>query len=633
MNKSSISNANYYDDELIITNSFKNFNFNKLIAFDTESYRHYLDDTNNDEILEFFNFDIYDGQTHYYSENIDDFELVILELLKKYKKITIFAHNIIHDLRTLRVLKDMLNNKYLTLVNKTRLADKVIYFKYTDYNRYYTLEYLDSFNFFNTNVETLGELINYPKLNVENYNVEPDEWNKLLKIEGEKRVKIDTEILYYAIENFIQTDFSYGVSIASTSFKEFKKTLKVDISFPKTLIDIALDIYRGGNVMPYRLAKDVFLYGYDINSLYPKAMKDNLYSIRFRGRLKNKYYLEDDIKNNAYNYILKVDYFNNNEYSFNPVLTKHDNVLMPFRNNTQWINGKEYLYLLNNGYSVNVIDGYEFFNANIFTEFVDKFYKKRLEAKTEYESYFYKIILNSCYGKFGQHKAVSRITTFKDIKDLMLKEILMDYKGCRIQVDDIYYNIYDEFISVVEELEPKYNPLIASEVTTNARLINYDYSKLIGFDNMYYTDTDSFFTPVKIDSFIGNELGQIKIEKQGIFSIYAPKDYTFYGKCNKKKCKICQDGAGLHYTIKGVNSTPDGNQYISRKWTKLKYGISDDVFIFSKVQYLRRVNKKMFYTNGIGRNWKDIKEYNSYAHKEDNLAVLPEIVEIDRNDE
>ena len=203
MNKSSISNANYYDDELIITNSFKNFNFNKLIAFDTESYRHYLDDTNNDEILEFFNFDIYDGQTHYYSENIDDFELVILELLKKYKKITIFAHNIIHDLRTLRVLKDMLNNKYLTLVNKTRLADKVIYFKYTDYNRYYTLEYLDSFNFFNTNVETLGELINYPKLNVENYNVEPDEWNKLLKIEGEKRVNIFIVITNNLIKCFI----------------------------------------------------------------------------------------------------------------------------------------------------------------------------------------------------------------------------------------------------------------------------------------------------------------------------------------------------------------------------------------------------------------------------------------------
>ena len=616
------------DEFNIIKNTVREFNFYKIFTFDTESERHNLDDETDDEILTFYNYDIFDGINHYYSEDIDEFEKTVMQLLIKYKRITFFAHNIIHDLRTLKLIKKLISNEYFGLVNKSKLLDKIIYIKFTNkVNNHYVLQFIDSMNYFSTNIETLGEMINYGKLNPENYNVSCDEWNKLLRIEGKQRVTIDTEILYIAINNFINMRYSYGLSLASTSFNEIKKRLPVNIYYPKSFNNVALTLYRGGIVIPYKLVEDKFLYSYDVNSLYPFVMKQFPYSVKFKEKVIDYRWLEDDIKNNTYNFVIKCKYFTDDITKFSPVLVKYDNQLIPFQNNYCWVNGREYLYLIQNGFNVIVDEAYSFYNAFIFKDFVEYFYNKRLESKTEYESYFNKTIMNSGYGKTGQHKSFSEIVNFDDIEDPVIAEIINDYIGSRVEINGDMYNIYDNFYSVVKKVDPKYSPLIASEITSNARLVNYDYSKIIGFDNLYYTDTDSFMSDIKIDNFIGKELGQVKIEKSGYFNIKAPKDYTFYGICNKKKCSVCNGKENaLHYVIKGVNTIPNGNEYISRKWTRLKFEMADNVFIFSKLQKLQRINKKLYYQdNGIGRNWKDYKEYNKYANKKIDIEI-PQVI-------
>lgn len=627
----------FYGDNLVINNSSKPFNPYNVIAFDTESkryvkgkkYNYNIADYITDEKLEFFNYDLFDGSNHYYSEDVDKFKKDVKFLLNKHKRITIFAHNLIHDLRTVRILKDIISDNFLGLEKHNLLLDKVIYLKFTaKYNRHIILNFIDSMNYFHTKVENLAEMLGMSKTNVEEYNYEPEEWNKTLEIDGEERVKTDTEILYYAIKYFLDMNYTLGISIASTSFNELKKTLDVKISMPKSFLDVSLDIYRGGINMPYVLIQDKYAYSIDINSLYPTVMKKNLYSYKFKGRLTDYRWLEDNIKNDSYNYFMKVKYYTNDKYNHSPVFTKYDNLLIPFLSAEAWITGREYLYLIYNNFNVMVEEVYEYFNKDLFSNFVDKFYNKRLNAKTEYEKYFYKIILNSAYGKFGQHKAISEIIPFDEIENPMIYEIVKDYTGSRILIDDVFYNIYDEFVSITKEIEPKYNPLIAGEVTANARLINYDYSNLIGFKNLFYTDTDSFTTDRKIDNFVGNELGQVKIEKEGRFTIYGSKDYTYYGKCNKKTCEICDGGKtnGLHYVIKGVNTIPNGSYYKNNKWSKLKFAVADDVYVSGKVQALKRLNKKMFYENGgIGREWYNYKEYNLYKAKEADAPVIKQI--------
>ena len=221
--------------------------------------------------------------------------------------------------------------------------------------------------------------------------------------------------------------------------------------------------------------------------------------------------------------------------------------------------------------------------------------------------------MNSLYGKFGQNKGHSELILIDDIENKMIKEVIKESDSEKIIINGKTYSIYDNFVSVRTDNEVKYNPLIASEITANARLLNFTYSKIIGFNNLYYTDTDSFFTDKKLDSFIGKELGQMKLEREGIFTIHAPKDYEFYGKCNKKDCKICKDEDGLHYTIKGVNTDVYGNTYVSRKWSGLKYKINNNMYIEEKTQYLNRINKKMKYIKGIGYEWNDYNEYNKHT--------------------
>ena len=90
------SESNYFEDNYIISTSPKQFNPYNIIAFDTESYRYKRE---NGEIQKFYNIDFYDGVNHYYSESLNDVNKIIKEIQQKYKKITLFAHNIPYDLR------------------------------------------------------------------------------------------------------------------------------------------------------------------------------------------------------------------------------------------------------------------------------------------------------------------------------------------------------------------------------------------------------------------------------------------------------------------------------------------------------------------------------------------------------
>ena len=375
--------------------------------------------------------------------------------------------------------------------------------------------------------------------------------------------------------------------------------------------------------MPYFIGNNEAK-GYDINSLYPFVMRNEPSSIGFKTIREDKKFLIDDIKNKNYNYLV-LTRWQANEIIHSPVYTYYDNQLIPFLNGYQWITGNELLALYENNFTIGIEKILEFKNKFIFTEFVDFFYEKKLKSN-KYEKYFYKLILNSLYGKFAQHKGYSELLKISEIDDLMVREILEMSGKSKETINGKVYSIYENFVSVSTEGKAKYNPLIASEITANARLINYRYTSMMGFENVIYTDTDSFFSIKDFPLLVGDELGRLKIEKQGIFTINAPKDYQYYGICvNKKECEICHgQDEGLHYVIKGVNDYDniDENMYINKKWSGLKYKKNDDIYIEYVKQYLKRENKKMKYIDGIGKEWESIKEYNKYYNINDNNYVL-----------
>ena len=601
---------------LLIRPQAKKFYFYNIIAFDTETFRNPIE---NGEKLTFFNLDFYDGEQHYYSEK-NNFIDMLSYFKTKYKKYTVIAHNIVFDFRIVHFINNLMEDEFLNLKCKARLLDSVLYVKFTSNNDNYVIQFLDSKNYFPMSLEKLAKNFNLGKINIEEYDLDYEEWNLQLYKTGKIRVMTDTEILYKAMQSFINMGFNYGVSLASTSFNTFKKQyLKRIIYLDDEFINLSLDIYHGGIVMPYILSREKQLYDYDINSLYPYVMKNNLYSVSYKGKENDYRWIYDDIKNKAYNYILKVRYRCTER---SPIFVKHDNQLMPFLEGEEYITGFEYLRLYENGY-VQILEAYKFYNDDLFSEFIDYFYNKRLLG-TGYEKLFYKLIMNSLYGKFGQHKSKSEFIKIDKLEPY-IKDIIDEYHYMdRIEIDGEFYSIYGNFVSKKIDLPVRYNPLIASEITANARMINYDYSKLFGFENVYYTDTDSFFTTSTKELLEGSELGKLKIQKKGLFSIYAPKDYEFYGKCDDEDCKICKDGMALHRTIKGVKEPYKviDNEYINKKWSKIKYKENEDVYIESIKTTLQRLNKKMKYIDGIGYEWLNKKEYNKYYGINDTEEIV-----------
>ena len=600
-----------YNDYCIIYPNINNtFSLYKIITFDTETIRKM---NGNIEIQTMYNCDFYDGYNHYYTEDMNDVENIIFMLFKKYKKLTFFAHNIVFDLRVIHFLTKMIDNKLFNLRAKIKLMDNVFFVSFKSANREFVIQFADSRNYFRAALENLAELLNEEKENVNEYAYPIVIWNDNLKTNGKVRVQKDTEILYRVLEKFINNeDFNISYTLAGSSLKTFKmKYLKTPIIFPKSISDITLQAYSGGIVMPYKLVKHKQLYYYDINSLYPYVMKNNLYSVKYKGKLTNYRYIYDDIKNKAYNYLVKVKY---EIKDWSPIYENYDNSLIPFLENEKWITGNELYELYINNANILIEEIHHFKNDDIFSEFVDYFYNKRMHSE-KYEKFFYKIFLNSLYGKFGQHRGHSNIIKIDSIEDIAerieIENAIKEGKH-RIRLNDKDISLYDTFISYIEEGEIRYSPIIASEITANARIVNFHYSQMFGFDHLYYTDTDSFAVDKEYSELESKELGKLKLEKSGLFTIYAAKDYEYYTNCGE--CENCKwNGKSWHQTIKGVEDKNSviNNTYIRKKWSKLKYEINDDIYISKSIQDLNRLNKKLYYVNGIGREWINKSEYDN----------------------
>ena len=600
----------FYDDNIVIKPLTKNkFNIFKLISFDTESYKY----ENEYQIIEDFKIgNFYDGKNNYICNNVEDI-INTLEMFKnKYNKITIIAHNYKYDIRISDLLDKILLKTFLNLKRKRIMLDTIFYIKFESADKNYILQLLDTGNYWKSKLKDLAILIGEEKTaNDYEYSLPPEDWNKYIDIKGEELVKKDTKILYELFNKFYNSkEFSLNISIAGTSFNTYRRDfLKTEIIFPKNLLNYAEKSYHGGIVMPYKLG-EYLIYYYDINSLYPNVMKKHKYSYKFNKELDKFNKIEENIINQNFNYLLYVKY---SGYGHSPVYDSYDTKLIPFLNNTQWITGNEYLALLKNDFQVEILKAYEFYNLNLFEEFVNYFYDKRLKTTNDIDKHFYKIILNSLYGKLGQHRNHTDFISIEELDDQILKHYIEHSEQSKIKYNNKMYSLYGNFITVIKKSGIRYNPLIASEITANARLLNYEYSKIIGWNNLIYTDTDSFFSLIKLDDkYIGKKLGLLKLETKGLFRINGNKDYEYF------------DENGYHRVLKGIKfneiilsenfklTNYFDNVFEVEQWSGIKNKVHDKVIIDKILKELKRENNKMRYVDNVGYEWNDKNEYDFY---------------------
>ena len=624
------------------------FNLGTMITFDTETKRY---ETEDGERQELYNFDFYDGLQHYTGHSHAEIIETITELKGKYKQITIIAHNWIFDLKISGLIRNVLVSRELAGLHLTRsyIANNIIFarfssgssnnkkFKTKSHNTDYYIQILDSFNYFKTSLRELVKAVGLHKYaEIGDYQQEPEIWNYYIERFGDALVKEDTKGLYEYFKKFIEQDnIVIGVTLPDTAMRTFKKNyLKTNIELPVWVNNVALESYRGGRVEPYILCKNQYLYCYDVNSLYPTVMSQFKYSTKFKQKIL-KPELEEiitNIREEKFNYLLNVNFDIWTERS--PILVKDNNkkkLIQTTRERNMWLTGREVLALYEEGSQITINEALEFENGYIFNDYVKDFYELKKNATSQINKDTAKLLLNGLYGKFGQHKEKTVYYSLSDFTigeqasikfnvangDTSFNLLALDKEGLKGNPDITYFAYGDVeneeyFITTNERQQAKYPVIIATEVTANARLYLWKLQKEIGYKNVVYSDTDSLFSPlppVELPAgLIGKELGQLKVEKEGIASIYGNKDYEILQCCQTDTADIGLPVDKRHFTIiepmltvnKGIPKRAVYNwiedRYEFEQFEKIKViGKMDEQRIKKRSKRLKRKPDKLSY--------------------------------------
>ena len=594
------------------------FNKKTVFTFDSEAFKKNI--SNKEELQTLYIGNIYSDNENYYFYSLQDFLRIVIALTEKYKNLLFIAHNLKYDLKLIGLLDLFIaENEFIGFDCVKKIFGNVNYFKFKSKRQ--TIEFLDSTNYVKLPLSEIGEkMFGMEKWAHNEYQFNGEKWNTYIKTNGKELVLQDCKILYQFCK-FLQDykEIKYGISASQSAFKTWNYKFN-----PENVIDldkynlIANEIYHGGRTEIYeRNIKNEYI-SLDINSLYPFAMRNFKYSIKFRKRFNvigedEIKYLIENIQNQNYNYILFIDY--KTALKRTPIMSKKSGSLIDLQENMCWITGQEFLLLYQSDKDLvfRIYNCLEFYNAELFTEYIDYFYAIKKNAKNEIEKAMAKIMLNGLYGKMGQKNKHIEIEPYTNYPELEAFKNDCD----RMEFNGKMYSLYENFLTYNVEGEYKYAPIISAEITANARCENYRWQIKLGIENVKSTDTDSFFIPIDVfenypeeflNEIIGNELGQLKIEfdKSGIIQFYGLKDYQNYSlKFRKTK--------GIRKGSKIIGK----NKYEVKIFSILNKSKEIGVIVEKRIKQLKYEKTKLDFATNYGKIYKNEEEY----YKANNINI------------
>lgn len=496
-----------------------------------------------EEVQKFLCGGIYDYSTFRYYESIEE---IINYFIKAEHKIFYF-HNLSYDYRFL--LHYLLDNFDIDIIPRNSQILKI-----DVYNKDKKLfELRDSYALMPLSLKKISESFcnKYKKQDFDIMDIE-----KIFKNNKEKVIeylKLDCLSLYEALDNYmkilkIDKNKALNLTLPCITMQNWKRYYKdhKNIICHKNYDREFRYGYFGARTEVFNMKCDEGYY-YDFNSLYPSVMLENEFPI---GKLEK---LTNDMQFFYAHITIEIP------KTFIPPLPFKTNykLYFPIGKWSGWYNSVDIKLCQELGFKVKINKGYGWNESDmIFYDYISECYNDKQKAEKENNKGLYeisKLRMNSLYGKFGEKKDRSIITTLNYDE---LKENMKEYT---INSVDKKYNLFQ----IQKENDPKFTTThISSFVTSLARKKLYDLLiSIYPNNNIYYCDTDSIITDKLLKT--SNKIGELKLEhevKNGYFAL--PKLYTFRNqkgeliiKCkgldyNKLTYKQIKDFVESHKTIK-----------------------------------------------------------------------------------
>jgi len=211
----------------------------------------------------------------------------------------------------------------------------------------------------------------------------------------------DTEALFKLVSAFVD-EFGDRLTIGGTAMRELKKFHEYETLSP-AMDSQYRQFYYGGRCQCFETGIiNTRVEGYDINSSYPDTMKNKIHPMGaeclVKGRIEPKTAFV--VWTGANNGAVPVRFPDRLDFT---VEDSKDTPKGAFYSTIH-----EFEAGLETGTIKprKVLETYNFYQVGSFDDFIDHFYTSRLKAKAEGDKFheiFYKLILNSAYGKFAQN--------------------------------------------------------------------------------------------------------------------------------------------------------------------------------------------------------------------------------------
>lgn len=464
----------------------------------------------------------FDGTNYYHFRNVDGFINHILQ--EKYRSWRWFAHfggrydiNFIFD--RLRERNDLEVEFYCA-------GSMVIHMTIKQGRR--TVYLCDSFRLLPASLRdlTIAFNVQHQKSSMDfttmTYNLEMLEYNEQ-----------DCKGLYEVLDSFFEQTGIRSETFATHALRYWRKEfLRFTIWKPhENVSDFIRKSLHGGHVEVFK--RSGFLKAFDVNSMYPYVMQNPI-PVHYIGESRR-------LSEVLYGFVEAI--VDVPDMYIPPLPYKIEKLFFPVgRLHGVWTS-EELIEAEKRGAKIQkIIKGVYFQTVEIFKEYVEKLYALKRTA-TEPTRTIAKYLLNSLFGKFGQHPD-KKVYVTEDKAPEGSFPIVHPETGKPSGF--AYYTRRSRSAYLL--------PHISAAITSKARLVLLDSLNT----QSYYCDTDSIFTT---DSMMtGKELGDWSLLGEGDATFYQPKLYKFNGTWKAKGLNTKQS---IDAFVQG-----DINQIIRRKSVK-----------------------------------------------------------------